>query len=348
MTADAADPSLPSLPALRSLVCRIADRPIVVVGDVMLDQFTIGRVQRISPEAPVPVVEHIGDEVRLGGAANVAHNIRALGATPRLVGLVGADDAAATLRTALAAAGIGADGLVEDRGRPTTRKVRIVTTRHQQVARVDYESDADAAGEVERALIAAVDRACADAAVVVVSDYLKGAVTPALMRRLAERRAATGLAVLVDPKIPHLATYAGASLITPNHHEAEVATHRRIRCDEDARQAARAFRDLARSTSVMITRGEQGLWLAEGAPAETGGPVHQTPLIIETNLAARAREVADVTGAGDTVIATLAVALASGATLTQAAELANHAAGVAVGKFGPAAVTAAELLDALG
>jgi D-beta-D-heptose 7-phosphate kinase/D-beta-D-heptose 1-phosphate adenosyltransferase len=215
------------------------------------------------------------------------------------------------------------------------------------VARVDYESDAEAAGEVERALIAAVERACVDAAVVVVSDYLKGAVTPGLMRRLAERRAATGLGVLVDPKIPHLASYAGASLITPNHHEAEVATHSRIRTDQDAREAARAFRVLARSTSVMITRGEHGLWLAEGAPAAAGQPLHETPLIVETNLAAKAREVSDVTGAGDTVIATLAVALASGATLTQAAELANHAAGVAVGKFGPAAVTSAELLDAL-
>ena len=346
MTADAAGSS--SLAALRSLVARIADRPIVVVGDVMLDQFTIGRVQRISPEAPVPVVEHIGDEVRLGGAANVAHNIRALGATPRLVGLVGADDAAGLLRGALASAGIDAGGLVEDPARPTTRKVRIVTTRHQQVARVDYESDAEAAGAVEAALIAAVERACADAAVVVVSDYLKGAVTPGLMRRLAERRAATGLAVLVDPKIPHLASYAGASLITPNHHEAEVATHTRIRTDADARDAARAFRALAGSTSVMITRGEHGLWLAEGAAAVGGAAVHETPLVVETNLAAKAREVSDVTGAGDTVIATLAVALASGATLVQAAELANHAAGIAVGKFGPAAVTNAELLAALG
>jgi D-beta-D-heptose 7-phosphate kinase/D-beta-D-heptose 1-phosphate adenosyltransferase len=345
MTADAAPPALA---ALRSLVARIADRPIVVVGDVMLDQFTIGRVQRISPEAPVPVVEHIGDEVRLGGAANVAHNIRALGATPRLIGLVGADDAAATLRRALGEAGIDASGLIVDPARPTTRKVRIVTTRHQQVARVDYESEAEASGDVERALIDAVDRACADAAVVVVSDYLKGAVTPALMRRLADRRAATGLAVLVDPKIPHLASYAGASLITPNHHEAEVATHRRIRSDADARDAARAFRALARSTSVMITRGEHGLWLAEGAAPAAGAAPHETPLVVETNLAAKAREVSDVTGAGDTVIATVAVALASGATLVQAAELANHAAGVAVAKFGPAAVTSAELLDALG
>lgn len=344
MTADAA---APSLAALRSLVGRIADRPIVVVGDVMLDQFTVGRVQRISPEAPVPVVEHVRDEVRLGGAANVAHNIRALGATPRLIGLVGADDAATTLRTALDAAGIASTGLIEDRARPTTRKVRIVTTRHQQVARIDYEADGEAAGAVERALIDAVDRATADATVVVVSDYLKGAITPALMRRLAEQRAATGLTVLVDPKIPHLASYAGASLITPNHHEAEVATHTRIRTDADAREAARAFRALARATSVMITRGEHGLWLAEGAPAAAGIAAHETPLTIETNLAAKAREVADVTGAGDTVIATLAVALASGATLVQAAELANHAAGVAVAKFGAAAVTAAELLDAL-
>jgi rfaE bifunctional protein kinase chain/domain len=344
MTADAA---APSLAALRSIAARLADRPIVVVGDVMLDQFTIGRVQRISPEAPVPVVEHIGDEVRLGGAANVAHNIRALGATPRLVGVVGADDAAATLRGALDAAGIAGDGLVTDRARPTTRKVRIVTTRHQQVARVDYESDAEASGDVEAALLSAIDRAAVDAAVIVVSDYLKGAVTPGLMAALAERRARTGVAVLVDPKIPHLASYAGASLITPNHHEAELATQRRIRTDADAREAARAFRALGRSTSVMITRGEHGLWLAEGAPAAAGQAFHDTPMVVETNLPARAREVADVTGAGDTVIATLAVALASGATLLQAAELANRAAGVAVGKFGPAAVTSAELLAAL-
>jgi D-beta-D-heptose 7-phosphate kinase/D-beta-D-heptose 1-phosphate adenosyltransferase len=318
MTADAA---APSLAALQSIAARLADRPIVVVGDVMLDQFTHGRVQRISPEPPVPVVEHIGDEVRLGGAANVAHNIRALGATPRLVGLVGADDAAAALRGALDAAGIAGDGLVTDAARPTTRKVRIVTTRHQQVARVDYESDAEASGAVEAALLAAIDRLAADAAVIVVSDYLKGAVTPGLMAGLAERRARTGVAVLVDPKIPHLAAYAGATLITPNHHEAEVATHTRIRSDADARDAARAFRAAARATSVMITRGEHGLWLAEGAPAAAGQPVHETPLVVETNLPARAREVADVTGAGDTVIATLAVALASGATLLQAAEL---------------------------
>ena len=272
MTADAA---ASSLAALRSLVARTPFSSPIGRSSSSATSCSIssrsGACSASRPEAPVPVVEHIGDEVRLGGAANVAHNIRALGATPRLIGLVGAGrrrgDAAGGARRRPASP---PTALIEDAARPTTRKVRIVTTRHQQVARVDYESDAEAGGDIERALIAAVDRAAADAAVVVVSDYLKGAVTPALMRRLAERRAATGLAVLVDPKIPHLAYYAGASLITPNHHEAEVATHTRIRTDDDARDAARAFRALAGATSVMITRGEHGLWLAEGAAPAAG------------------------------------------------------------------------------
>lgn len=332
---------------LRTVVERFAGQPVVVVGDIMLDQFVIGRVQRISPEAPVPVVEHLRDEYRLGGAANVAHNIRALGALPILVGLVGRDDAAGIVCRALADAQIGAEHLIEDPGRPTTRKVRVVTTRHQQVARVDYESDAEASGAVEEALIAGATRSSAHAPVVVVSDYLKGAVTWRLMQELRTLREERPLTVLVDPKIPHLGYYAGASLVTPNHHEAEIATHRRIRTDEDARGAARAFRELASCESVMITRGEQGLWLAQGAPAQPRQPAHETPIQIERNLGARAREVADVTGAGDSVIATVAVALSAGASLTEAAELANHAAGVAVAKFGPVAVTRDELLAVL-
>jgi rfaE bifunctional protein kinase chain/domain len=340
-------PSPRVAPALRSVVERFAGQPVAVVGDIMLDHFVIGRVQRISPEAPVPVVEHLRDEFRLGGAANVAHNIRALGAVPILVGLVGCDDSAQTVRRALDDAQIGSEHLVDDPGRPTTRKLRIVTTRHQQVARVDYESDVEANGAIEDALIASVARSCAHAAVVVVSDYLKGAVTHRLMQELRARRSQRPLTVLVDPKIPHLAYYAGASLITPNHQEAEIATHRRIRTDDEARAAARAFRDLASCESVMITRGEQGVWLAQGTPAGPGQPAHETPLQLEANLAASAREVADVTGAGDSVIATVAVALSSGASLLDAADLANRAAGIAVGKFGPVAVKRDELLAVL-
>jgi len=374
----------------RSWVERFPGRSVLVVGDVMLDQFLVGRVNRISPEAPVPVVEFGRDEYRLGGAANVANNIRALGGRAMLVGLIGADVAAEHLRAELRTAGINADGLVVDYGRPTTRKLRIVTDRHHQVARVDYESDREPDGEVEDALVHAVERACAKADVIVVSDYLKGVVTRHVMHALMRAARRRGLNLLVDPKIPHLPYYAGATLITPNHHEAEAATHRRIRTEDDARDAARAFRQLAHCQSVMITRGEHGLWLLEGAgapgePVRTNAPAaaaaaaaaaasagsgsgagagagaavappptaataaatSQNDVLLERNLNAVAREVADVTGAGDTVIATVAMCFAAGAGLLNAAALANYAAGISVAKFGPAAVTHEELLAAL-
>jgi len=329
--------SLPRLAAgrARELVGRFAGQPVLVVGDVMLDRFIVGRVSRISPEAPVPVVRFQSDFVRLGGAANVAHNLAALGGRPSLVGIVGADDAAARLREQLAVAGVNVDGLVEDRGRPTTEKVRVVTERNQQVARIDYEDDADASGAVERALVDCIGRLGKDAKTLLVSDYLKGAVTrPVIDALLAISRSANAAAgkvpLIVDPKIPHLAAYAGASLVTPNHHEAEVATHRRVRTDDEARQAARDCRASAQCEAVLITRGEQGMWLS-GPDAEGSIP-------------AVAREVSDVTGAGDTVVATLALALAAGATLAEAATLANHAAGIVVARFGPATLTTEELI----
>lgn len=385
----------PSLHTGRPIVERFAERIVVVIGDVMLDHFLIGHVDRISPEAPVPVVEFTRNDYRLGGAANVAHNVRALGGTPVLVGLVGADETADLIRTELQDAGLRAEGLVIDRGRPSTRKMRVVTDRHQQVARVDYEDDREATGDAETALIATAERLVARADVIVVSDYLKGVVTRGLMQAVMAAAHARGIAVLVDPKIPHLPYYAGATVITPNHHEAESATHRRIRTEPDAREAARLFRRLAHCQSVMITRGEHGMWLLDAEPvaqagrradavagaaqamlAAAGGADSSATAVasssgsttdtahsarrvttepaendediwVEMNLAARAQEVTDVTGAGDTVIATVAMGFAAGATLAQAADLANHAAGVAVAKFGPAAVTRDELLRAL-
>jgi D-glycero-beta-D-manno-heptose-7-phosphate kinase len=337
-----------TLPAIaparaRDLVGRFGGLPVLVVGDVMLDRFIVGQVARISPEAPVPVVQFQSEHVRLGGAANVAHNIAALGGRASLVGIVGTDATAGRLREALASAGVGGDGLVEDRDRPTTEKVRIVTERNQQVARVDYERDADVTGDIERAVVESVRRLGRGAGTLLVSDYLKGTVTRAIVEALvalrgeSPRRASLSAErppLIVDPKIPHLGCYAGATLVTPNHHEAEAATHVRIRTDEDARRAARDFRARAQCEAVLITRGEQGMWLSE-ANAEGSIP-------------AVAREVSDVTGAGDTVVATLALALAAGATMTEAAVLANHAAGIVVGKFGPATLTADELLEKLG
>jgi len=314
----------------RAIVARFPLTSVLIAGDVMLDQFVVGRVSRISPEAPVPVVEHDHDEYRIGGAGNVANNVRALGGRVELVGLVGDDKAAGILRGELEARGIGCASLVVDSHRPTTTKQRIVTTRNQQVARVDYESDAEAGGAIERSLIDRTAAHLAQADVVVISDYLKGAVTRALVAAIVEQARARTIPVLVDPKIPHIEYYAGATVVTPNHHEAEIATHLRIRTDDDARRAGQVFVERARCQGVLITRGEHGLSLVSPA-----GEVHYPAV---------AREVADVTGAGDTVIATLALSLAAGATLAEAAQLANHAAGIVVGRFGPATVSPEELL----
>ncbi len=317
----------------REIVARFAGLNILVAGDVMLDRFIVGRVTRISPEAPVPVVRYETEHVRLGGAANVAHNIAALGGRPTLVGVVGDDQAARTLGHLLAGAGISDSGLVVDRLRPSTEKVRIVTERNQQVARIDYESDCELPGPVEEDAIDRITRAAGASRALLVSDYLKGGVTQRIVDALRSASASKSVPLVVDPKIPHLSFYSGATLVTPNHHEAEIATHRRIRTDDEARDAARDFRKRAGCGAVLVTRGEHGMWLADGT--------------IEGAVPSVAREVSDVTGAGDTVVATLALALGAGATMAEAAVLANRAAGVVVAKFGPATLSSEELLQSI-
>jgi D-glycero-beta-D-manno-heptose-7-phosphate kinase len=318
---------------LSALIDAAAGRPILVVGDLMLDHFVVGRVDRISPEAPVPVVCFEEEEYRLGGAANVAHNVAALGGSVELLGVVGDDEPAAHLRTGLGAAGVRHDALVTDPSRCTTRKLRVVTTRNQQVARIDYESDREITGGLQDALAAAVHDRAAHAAVVVISDYQKGTITRAVAQSAIAAARAARVPVLIDPKVPHVDYYSGASLVTPNHHEAEAVTLLRIRSPEEAQQAAIRFRERVGCDSVLITRGEHGMWLL----APEG----------EFDLRAEAREVSDVTGAGDTVIAAMAIGLAGGGSLQQSARLANRAAGVAVSRFGPTAVSAVELRDAL-
>ncbi len=318
----------------REMLDRMSGVKVLIVGDVMLDQFVVGRVNRISPEAPVPVVEFDHDEFRAGGAANVGANLRALGARVDLIGVVGADSAGEVLQTELRRAGISPDTLVVDRDRRTTTKLRVVTNRRLQVARIDYESDADLAGAVEQAVIDRVAGQLPQAQVVIVSDYLKGVVTRSVMEHVVLRARERRVPVLVDPKIPHIDRYAGATLITPNHLEAELATRMRIRSDEDARRAARAFVEVAGCEGVLITRGEQGMSIVDGKT--------------EAHFPAVAREVSDVTGAGDTVIATFALAIAAGASRDEAAQLANQAAGIVVGKFGPATVAPEELIAVIG
>jgi D-beta-D-heptose 7-phosphate kinase/D-beta-D-heptose 1-phosphate adenosyltransferase len=230
---------------------------------------------------------------------------------------------------------VAAADLVTDSRRPTTRKVRVVTERNQQVARVDYEQDADVSGGTLDTLLRQLSAAAHGAGAIVLSDYRKGVVCTAVIEAAVRSARASGAPLIIDPKVPQAERYRGATLLTPNHHEAQLMTQTSIRSPEDARQAARTLADRT-GASVLITWGEHGMWVLDRA---AGTPV-------EASIAASAREVADVTGAGDTVVAVLALALAAGATLVDAARLATLAAGLVVARFGPATVTAAELTGA--
>jgi D-beta-D-heptose 7-phosphate kinase/D-beta-D-heptose 1-phosphate adenosyltransferase len=306
-------------------------RKIVVLGDVMLDEFIWGDVTRISPEAPVPVVDIRRESVHLGGAANVLANLIALGARAAVIGVIGNDSGGERLRAALREINSAQpdDYLVVDEGRPSTIKTRIIA-HNQLVVRADRERRTAIDAAIEDRIIAALKAALADADAFVVSDYDKGVVTPRILAEILPL-AYQCAPVLIDPKIRNFASYRPATLVTPNHHEALLLTN--LEEDSDARlhQAARLIREKLDCDSVLITRGDRGMILLER---------DHDPVFVDTV----AREVYDVTGAGDTVIATLAGALAAGSSMLEAATLANHAAGIVVAKLGTATASADELL----
>lgn len=313
------------------LLSAMRDRKIVVLGDVMLDEFVWGDVTRISPEAPVPVVDIRRESVHLGGAANVLANVVALGAKACVVGVVGKDSAGERLRAGLkdASALQDDDFLVVDDGRPSTTKTRIIA-HSQLVVRADREQRTPVNGNTEKRILQSLREALQDADAFVVSDYDKGVVTPRILSEILPGAYAR-VPVLIDPKIRNFFSYTPATLITPNHHEALRLTNLEEDSDDGLHQAARLIREKLHCDAVLITRGAGGIMLLEG---------DNDPVFVAT----AAREVYDVTGAGDTVIATLAAALAAGATMLEAASLANHAAGIVVGKVGTATTNADELL----
>lgn len=305
---------------------RFSDARVLVVGDAMLDRYWYGQTARISPEAPVPVVRVGEVEERAGGAGNVAVNLAALGVHVALVAGAADDEAGRALEQALMSAGV-TPNLVHADGWRTVTKLRVIS-RNQQLIRLDFEMPlpASAAAGVERAALAALD----EISVLVISDYGKGAVgdCTALIKAAHARK----IPVLVDPKGTEWGRYRGATALTPNRAEFELVAGP---CADDAQLSARAD-ELRRSLTLgalLVTRSEEGMSLFTGAP----------PL----NLAAQAREVFDVTGAGDTVIATLAAGMGAGLSMADAARLANAAAGIVVGKLGAATVTPAELALAL-
>jgi D-beta-D-heptose 7-phosphate kinase/D-beta-D-heptose 1-phosphate adenosyltransferase len=302
---------------------------VLVAGDLMLDQFVWGRVQRISPEAPVPVVHVTAESFRLGGAANVVHNIRSLGGRVLACGSLGRDAPGRRVVAELRRIGADAAGVVLGRGLATTCKTRIIA-HQQQVVRLDREDDVKADGAAAARARGFLLAHLWKADVVVLSDYGKGLITPALLAAVAALRARRPFTLVIDPKQSNFAHYRGASLVTPNRDEASVAAGIEIEDEASLVSAGRALLERWRAEAVLITRGEQGMSLFEA---------DRPPRHIPT----AARHVFDVTGAGDTVLATCALALGAGASLETAAILANHAAGIVVGEVGTATVSAAQL-----
>jgi rfaE bifunctional protein kinase chain/domain len=315
----------------KELLDTLSDRKIVVLGDVMLDEFVWGEVTRISPEAPVPVVDIRRESVHLGGAANVLANLVALGTRASVVGVTGSDSGGERLRTALRKASQqhSDELIVVDNNRPSTIKTRIIA-HSQLVVRADRELRTPVNGQTEERIIANVKRALDQADAFIVSDYDKGVVTPRILSELLPF-AYERMPILIDPKIRNFASYHPATMITPNHHEALRMANLEENTDHNLRIAAKVIREKLKCDCVLITRGDRGMLLLEG---------DRDPVLVET----AAREVYDVTGAGDTVIATLGASLAAGATMLEAATLANHAAGIVVGKVGTATANREELL----
>ncbi len=307
------------------------DRRVIVLGDLILDRFVYGEVHRISPEAPIPVVEVRDERAMPGGAANVASNLRALGGGAAVFGVVGDDESGDHLASLLESDGVDVTGLLRDPGRCTTVKTRIVAQR-QQVVRVDREVRTAVSDGLRNALLARLEDLLPLSGALVVSDYAKGLFCPSFLKSLGALARKTGVPYLVDPKPVHF-PYPGATVLTPNRQEAAELLGRPFTADEIPVAAA----DLLGRTdwgAILFTLGPEGMALAE-----RNRPVVQIP--------ARVREVFDVTGAGDTVVAALALGLAAGVPLERAARLANLAAGVVVGKVGTAVCAPAELEAAL-
>jgi D-glycero-beta-D-manno-heptose-7-phosphate kinase len=314
--------------ALGRLIRRFGKKRVLVLGDLMMDRYIWGDVSRISPEAPVPVVEVRSDSLQLGGAGNVAHNLESLGAAPLLAGVVGNDPEGRWIKSRM---GAGGKGILVDARRPTIVKTRIVA-HHQQVVRVDLERK----GTLREGLAASLARFVreADYDGLLISDYNKGIVNPGLMSSALAAAGERKAPVFVDPKVENFRLFSPVTLITPNHLEAEKVVGHPCRTEAEVEQAGAEIMDLISCLYLIIKRGEQGMTVFQKGKM----PIH-IPTV--------AREVFDVTGAGDTVIAAAALALLAGGTIEQAASIANVAAGIVVGKIGTATATPEELLAAL-
>jgi rfaE bifunctional protein kinase chain/domain len=310
----------------------MSEASVLVVGDLMVDRFLWGTVHRISPEAPVPVVHLRSETSALGGAGNVARNLQSLGSDAHLVGVVGSDRGADDFWRLLAEAGLGREGIVRLEDRPTTTKTRVIA-QHQQVVRIDREGGESLSPAVRNEINSRVTGLLTKVGGVVISDYEKGVISEDVLDKILPAAKAANLPTVIDPKPLNFPFYKPATIITPNLQEAREMARSRSGAEEDILRMGKYLRDRLGCEAVLLTRGEEGMTLFE-----TGEP---------TSIPAMAREVFDVTGAGDTVVAVLSLCLVAGAEVKEAAFLANLAAGLVVGKLGTAVVTQEELIAAL-
>ncbi len=315
---------------------RLTDKKILVVGDLMLDVYVHGTVVRLSPEAPVPVITKEYTENRLGGAGNVASNIRALGGRVKLIAVTGTDPDSSVLFETLWQTGINPSALVADKSRTTSVKTRIIANK-QQIARLDTENTTEFSQQTKTYLCDNIRAVCSgseEIGAIVVSDYAKGVISEQILFTVNSQAALFGIPVFLDPKVTHAGLYHGITVITPNQHEAEGLSGIRIVDKISLEEAGRFIVSSYRCKYVLITRGEYGMALF----SEEGPVMLDIPTVAKT--------VYDVSGAGDTVIATLALAYASGMSIRDAVWMANRAAGVVVGKAGTATITKEELEEA--
>jgi rfaE bifunctional protein kinase chain/domain len=307
---------------IESIFSGLGKNSIIVLGDVMMDRYLWGEVNRISPEAPVPVVEVREETLLLGGAANVAMNIRKLGDQPYLIGVIGNDLKSETFNILLGDNGIRPDSIIIDTNRLTTVKTRIIAN-NQQVVRADHESNHEIGPEIEKQIFAMIKVRIKDAKGLIISDYGKGVITKSLLKKVISLCREKGVFVAVDPKDINFKSYKQVSVITPNHHEAGFAYGKRIRNVDDLKEVGWGLLRILDADSMLITRGAEGMALFERGEKLTFLP-------------AVAQKVYDVTGAGDTVISTFVSAVAAGANLPEAAFIANQAAGMVVAELGTA------------
>ncbi|MBN2397214.1 MAG: D-glycero-beta-D-manno-heptose-7-phosphate kinase [Deltaproteobacteria bacterium] len=315
------------------IIDRFHRSKVLVVGDIMVDQFIWGKVSRISPEAPVPVVNVTSENLLLGGCANVLNNVFSMGGKVAVSGIVGTDTMGMWLIDTLQKMGIDTAGVIIEEGRPTIVKTRIIA-HSQQVVRFDREEKKPVAQDSLQRIIAYIKATQEDLGAVIISDYNKGVFSERLVREIREITSRRGIILCIDPKQSDFTTYRGCDLLTPNRQETERALGREIESRDDLIQGGGALLRNFGFRALLVTMGEEGMTLFE-----KDGAVTHIPAV--------AREVFDVTGAGDTVIGVFALCVAAGATFTEAAVLANHAAGIAVGKVGTAPVYRDELKKAL-